>query len=142
MVLGGEQSDTFFGGTGIDVVLGQGGNDLLIGGLGFDALSGDAGDDDLWGGLQGGTGDGQGDYFFFDDADGNDTIYDFEASLDVLYFYGSAITGVNQLTFSQIDADLDGNTDDTLVEYDVGIASSVTLLDTDATAIAGGFFAF
>jgi Ca2+-binding RTX toxin-like protein len=142
MVLGGEMSDTVYGNTGVDVVLAQGGDDLVIGGLGLDALSGDAGDDDLWGGLEGGTGDGAGDFFFFDDADGNDTIHDFEVSLDILYFYGSAITGVDQLAFSQIDADGDGAVDDTLVEYDVGIASSIRILNTDADAVSGGFFAF
>lgn len=150
IILGGEQSDEFYGGAGLEIFLGQGGDDTLMGGGGGDVISGDAGNDDLWGNGEvqlagGGTSlvaDGITDLFYFDDADGEDTIHDFEAGIDVLFFYGEAITNITQLTFTDIDTDFDMIVDSTLIEYDVGIPSSITILNADAASVSSGLFFF
>ena len=142
-ILGGNQDDTFFGGTGVDQLIAQGGNDLMIGGANQDALNGGNGDDDLWGGLQGGTGDGILDLFLFDDADGNDTIHDFEAGTDALMFYGDAISGLGDLTVAAFDQDGDTVLDDTLVTYSAaGFTSTVTILSTAPGDVTSGLIFF
>ncbi|MEQ9489367.1 MAG: Ig-like domain-containing protein [Alphaproteobacteria bacterium] len=44
--------------------------------------------DQLWGGVEGGTGDGEKDVFFFREGDGVDTIHDFEVGIDQLVVSG------------------------------------------------------
>lgn len=44
--------------------------------------------DQIWGGVEGGTGDGEKDVFFFREGDGVDTIHDFEVGIDQLVVSG------------------------------------------------------
>ena len=142
-LLGGNQNDTFFGGTGVDQLIAQGGDDLLIGGLNQDALNGGNGDDDLWGGLQGGTGDGNLDLFLFDDADGDDTIHDFEAGTDAFLFYGDAIAGIGDLGFSMIDTNGDMIDDSTVITYiAAGLTSTITVLNVDQADVQSSLILF
>ena len=92
-VLSGQDgNDEIFSGGGDDSVSGGAGDDLIYGGGGDDTLGSDAGADTLWGGagddlLTGGAG---GDRFAFAGASGNDTITDFSADDDTLFFTGTA----------------------------------------------------
>ncbi|MDA9019555.1 Hint domain-containing protein [Flavimaricola sp.] len=87
-------NDTFFGGSGRDIVNAGGEDDVLYGGSGNDALSGNAGNDALTGGagsdaLTGNRGDDlmfggdDRDFFGFYQGDGNDTIFGGEGGDDV-----------------------------------------------------------
>ncbi|CAM3212168.1 calcium-binding protein [Paracoccus nototheniae] len=68
---------------GHDVLIGSSGNDTLDGSEGRDTLRGGQGDDELWVG-DGRNGDGDRDTLIFRRGDGQDTVYGFDAGLDVL----------------------------------------------------------
>ena len=142
-VRGGELTDTFFGGTGTDQILGLGGDDQISGGDALDAIIGGDGNDDLWGGAFGGIGDGTADIFIFDDADGDDVIHDFEAGMDGLFFVGSAIESLADITITATSAGGDAGIDDTLITYEAeGQVSTITILDTDSGSVASGLILF
>lgn len=94
-----DESDVFSGRAGNDVINGNYGGDYLLGGEGSDTLSGGEGDDWLVGEngidiLAGGLGN---DVFAFDARAGkknNDTITDFEHSVDSLFFNTSVFTSL------------------------------------------------
>ena len=92
-IVGSAEDDTIKGGNAKDTILGGDGNDKIYGEKGNDSLLGGAGDDSLWGGagtdiLTGGAGD---DIFFYKDGDGNDTITDFNDSMDKIIVSASNI---------------------------------------------------
>ncbi|MFK7942030.1 MAG: beta strand repeat-containing protein [Paracoccaceae bacterium] len=127
--LGGSESDTFFGSSNTDQLIGLAGDDVLYGNDGSDGLIGEGGDDDLYGGA--GT-----DFFFFDGVDGNDTIHDLELAADFIFFSGGLVSSKGQMTFSATTA---GGTaaEDTLITYSAnGQDSSITLIDVDAVTAA------
>lgn len=91
---GGAGDDTLRGDTGNDRLAGQRGDDTLVGGQGRDILKGGKGDDILKGGagndiLTGGTG---ADEFHFAEKHGDDTITDFDPTLDLLHLTVAAQT--------------------------------------------------
>ncbi|MFK7944167.1 MAG: Ig-like domain-containing protein, partial [Paracoccaceae bacterium] len=125
--LGGRQGDTLIGGTATDQLIGLGGNDVIYGGDGVDGLIGEGGDDDLFGGRGG-------DIFFVDGNDGHDTVHDLDVGPggDLLFFTGSLVTDIRDLTFILVDADAGGAVNDTRITYSVGgVDSSVTFLNVD-----------
>ena len=135
-VLGGRNTDTFFGGDGTDQLLGLGGDDVFFGNDGVDALIGEGGNDDYFGG-------GGGDFFFFDGLrEGDDIIHDFEAGLDLIAFFGGNITDTSQIQTSLLDLDGDMAADDALLTYEsAGFQSSISVLNTtEEDAIAGIIF--
>ena len=73
--------DTLDGGAGNDDLYGGGGDDNLFGGTGDDALFGEAGNDTL-------TGGAHRDDFIFTPSTDDDTITDYSATLDAIYFQG------------------------------------------------------
>lgn len=83
-------NDYVAGGDGNDTVRGGQGNDTVIGDVGNDVLYGDKGNDSLWGGTEI-------DYFEYIIGDGNDTIHDFQWSIDRLRLYGVTIQNYTQL---------------------------------------------
>ncbi len=103
---GGDMHNSFFSGSGDDLLIGGASHDDLFGGEGDDEIFGGAGDDDIGGGagndtMEGGEG---GDHFFFAMGDGTDTVTDFEAGdtgFDVLDFLSLGITE-EQLTINQM----------------------------------------
>ena len=116
-VLGGSGNDTTFGNgldntlRGYDALIGGAGNDRLEGGTGADWLVGDVGNDRLIGGegvdvLTGGAG---ADTFDLGTAAGWDVAFDFNTAEDRF-----SLGGLSWLGFLTIDADGDGQTDDTL----------------------------
>ena len=128
-LLGGDAGDTFIGGSGTDQFVGLDGNDVMIGNAGIDALTGGDGNDDL-------TGGEDLDVFFFDGADGDDIIRDFAVGEDLIFFTGTLITGLDQLTFSTIDGDGDFRADDGLISYSAGGEdSSIIVVDVDGTVL-------
>lgn len=81
---GGAGADTLWGGGGSDVIYGLDGNDRLMGGTGQDAIYGGNGRDRLDGDsgndtMSGGSG---ADVFVFQQADGRDTVRDFQNGVD------------------------------------------------------------
>ncbi|WP_158969049.1 calcium-binding protein [Chachezhania sediminis] len=70
-------NDRVFGGKGADELFGNGGQDLVSGGDGADFIDGGKGNDNLMGGADG-------DVFCFRTGSGADSIYDFEAGLDMV----------------------------------------------------------
>ncbi len=74
-IFGGEGADRLEGGAGHDLLMGGEGNDTLIGGEGNDMLVGGEGDDTLTGGEGADT-------FVFGEDSGDDTITDFDTTLD------------------------------------------------------------
>ena len=119
-VLGGSGNDTTFGNgldntlRGYDALIGGAGNDRLEGGTGADWLVGDVGNDRLIGGqgvdvLAGGAG---ADTFDLGAAAGWDFAFDFSTAEDRF-----SLGGLSWLGFLTIDADGDGQTDDTLLGY-------------------------
>ena len=83
-IVGSAEDDTIKGGNGKDTIKGGDGNDKLYGEKGNDSLIGGAGDDSLWGGAGSDilTGGGGADVFIYNNGDGNDTITDFDSSVD------------------------------------------------------------
>jgi len=89
----GQGNDEVLGNDGDDIVFGEEGDDSLFGGNGNDYLRGGAGNDFLFGGE--GT-----DIFAVFSGDGKDTVFDFEASKDIIGLGGGLTFG--QLTLSQV----------------------------------------
>ncbi|WP_369408046.1 VCBS domain-containing protein [Kordiimonas gwangyangensis] len=83
-------NDTLFGNDDNDSLLGGNGDDVLYGGSGDDTVDGGSGDDSLWAGVGDDilTGGGGSDTFVFGATVGNDTITDFDVTVDALEFYG------------------------------------------------------
>jgi VCBS repeat-containing protein len=114
--------DRISGDNGDDVLFGDDGNDILLGGNGNDSLYGGNGDDRLEGGkgndsLSGGAG---ADSFVFGKSGGNDTILDFDTSLDSILLQD----GIGLSKSKVSDVDHDGHLDLTLT-FD---GTTVTLL--------------
>jgi Ca2+-binding RTX toxin-like protein len=91
---GGAGDDTLRGNNGHDRLAGQRGDDTLVGGQGRDRLIGGKGDDILTGGagddiLTGGAG---ADEFHFAEKHGDDTITDFDPTIDLLHLTAAAQT--------------------------------------------------
>lgn len=106
---------------------------MFYGNDGVDALIGEGGNDDYFGG-------GGGDVFFFDGLrEGDDTIHDFEAGIDIIAFFGGNITQTSQVQTSLLDLDGDTAADDALLTYSSGgFTSSISVLNTtEEDAIAG-----
>jgi Ca2+-binding RTX toxin-like protein len=153
-VLGGSGNDTIFGNALDNTLRGGGGDDALIGGVGNDRLEGGAGADWIVGGegndrLIGGegvdvlTGGAGADTFDLGTAAGWDVAFDFNTAEDRF-----SLGGLSWLGFLTIDADGDGQTDDTLLGYAGGNfvalnASGLSLtqwnalVDAPASAAAG-----
>lgn len=98
-VYGDMGDDTLNGNIGADYVAGGDGNDIVRGGQGDDTVLGDAGNDTIYGDkgndiLWGGAG---ADYFEYTAGDGNDTIHDFQWSVDRLRLYGVTIRSRTQI---------------------------------------------
>ncbi len=117
-----------------DVLIGGEGNDVLFAGAGDDSLQGDAGDDWLAGG-------GGSDSFAFrlGADDGDDTVADFDGSVDVLAFSDVLDTGAPGLDVDDVDAAItaitnDGEGGDVTVDFASG--GSITFSGAgSATAI-------
>ncbi len=139
-VLGGSGNDTIFGnsldnalrgGAGADALIGGEGADRLEGGLGEDWLVGGDGDDWIMGGindvdvLTGGAG---ADTFDLGANAGWDVAFDFNTTQDKFSLGGHTWSG-----FFTVDADGDGQTDDTLLGYAGGnfVALNVSGLTLD-----------
>ncbi|WP_394155485.1 calcium-binding protein [Loktanella salsilacus] len=136
-LFGGDGDDTLAGGWGDDSLTGGNGNDLLQGGWGndvidgrdddggFDYINGGAGDDTLLAGAGDHLNGGDGFDTFVVQADGNNTIDDFNPAEDVIEItYSGDVPPVLTTT-----TDADGTTllaDDTVVAR----LSGVTMLDT------------
>ncbi len=139
-VLGGSGGDTIFGNSGNNTLRGAEGNDALIGGLGNDRLEGGEGQDWLVGGdgddwIMGGvndvdvlTGGAGADTFDLGTSAGWDVAFDFNTAQDRFSLGGHTWSG-----FFTIDADGDGQTDDTLLGYAGGnfVALNVSGLTLD-----------
>jgi len=122
-IRGGSGNDTIFGNGANNVLEGDGGNDALVGGAGDDVLEGGAGDDWLVGGdgddrLIGGagidvlTGGAGADIFDLGANAGWDVAFDFNPDEDRFDLGGHVWSG-----FFTVDADGDGQADDTLLGY-------------------------
>ncbi len=138
-VRGANANDTIFGNAGDNWLDGNGGNDALIGGLGNDRLIGGLGNDWLVGGegddwIMGGagvdvlTGGAGADTFDLGTNAGWDVAFDFNTAQDRFSLGGHTWSG-----FFTIDADGDGQTDDTLLGYAGGnfVALNVSGLTLD-----------
>ncbi len=134
---GGVGSDALIGGLGDDVLVGEGGEDWLVGGDGNDRLIGGVNDVDV---LTGGAG---ADTFDLGAGAGWDVAFDFNPNEDRFSLGGHTWSG-----FFVVDADGDGQTDDTLLGYAGGnfVALNVSgltlaqwnaLVDAPAGAEAG-----
>lgn len=115
---GGDQADRLSGDGGDDLIYGHSGNDVLQGGEGDDTLKSGAGDDTLFGGagndmLDGGEGD---DHYLIGEADGFDTIMQYDGSGNDTLSFGAGIAH-DQLWFSRQGADLDIS----VVGRDIGV---------------------
>ncbi|NVO23987.1 calcium-binding protein [Donghicola mangrovi] len=131
---GGEGNDIIKGGSGNDSMAGDAGNDRLFGQAGDDIMDGGDGDDRLVGGsgndtMTGGTG---ADVFVFEDADGDDTITDFEIGTDLLYIDAGDETAFDELTVTAAGSDA-------VVDYSGG---SITLTGVDAALLDADSFVF
>jgi Ca2+-binding RTX toxin-like protein len=83
-ITGNTEANILVGGDGMDSLLGEGGNDSLVGGDGSDVLIGGAGNDTLAGG------DGNDTFYWGSTGEVYDTIADFTAGTDELWFKNSA----------------------------------------------------
>jgi len=122
--VGGSGDDSMFGRATDDVLRGGGGNDILVGHGGADRLEGGAGSDWIVGGdgddiLVGGwydidvlTGGAGADTFDLGTNAGWDVAFDFNPAEDRF-----SLGGLRWLGFFTVDADGDGQADDTLLGY-------------------------
>lgn len=105
-------NDVFYGQWGHDTVTGGSGYDLLYGGDENDSLSGDGQNDTLYGGagndvLDGGSGfdvlyGGAGaDVFVFKNTHGDDVIFDFDPSVDLIHLDNTGASQFAELEFIQ-----------------------------------------
>jgi autotransporter-associated beta strand protein len=128
VVFGEGGNDKMNGGAGNDVIKGGDGNDELGGGTGNDDINGGAGNDTLWGEdgddtLNGSTGNdillgmGGNDMFAFTTGDGTDTITDFTAGADHVWFYA---TNLHSFADVQSRATFNAGTGATTISYDGG----------------------
>ena len=131
-------NDVLYGNSGDDLVTGGEGNDQLGGGEGNDTLDGEEGDDRLSGNagddvLTGGTG---ADTFSFEDAQGNDTITDFDIDEDLIDLVKlPGVDSFDDLTITQAgnDAVID------LTEYGAG---QITFQNVDISELTADQFSF
>ncbi|MDR1227590.1 MAG: hypothetical protein LBK55_00975, partial [Azoarcus sp.] len=151
---GGTDANTLMGEAGDDTLYGGAGDDMLIGGEGNDSLYGEAGDDVLIGGtgndnLRGETGN---DTYRFARGDGQDTIYDYDATagnMDVIEF-AEGITADDiwaQRSGSSLILNLAGSTDQVTISSffssaayeieEVHFADGTTWDQTDLLEIVG-----
>ena len=86
-IVGNGKANKITGGTQNDTIDGGAGNDSLIGGVGSDTLKGGKGDDKLWGN------DGN-DVFLYASGDGNDTIFDYDSSVDKIVLTSGKVNNV------------------------------------------------
>lgn len=131
---GGDGADRIKGGSGNDSMSGDAGNDRLIGQAGDDIMDGGDGNDRLKGGsgndtMTGGAGE---DVFIFEDADGDDTITDFEIGVDLLYIDAGDETMFEELTVSAVG-------EDAVIDYSGG---TITLTGVDAALLDADSFVF
>ena len=132
--IGGNLSDTIFGGASDEVFSGRNGADVIYGGDGSDQIFGDGFGDDLYGNLAGGVGDGLPDFFFFELGSANDTIHDFEIGVDLILFRPGTIPTPGDLVITD-GLDLDGDLafDDTTLAYFGNVLSVLNVTETDLT---------
>jgi Ca2+-binding RTX toxin-like protein len=126
---GGAGSDTLFSGKGDDLMVGGDGNDILNGGKGSDEMAGGAGDDIMTGGS--GT-DG---FVFYSTSIGNDTITDFDVTVEriMLRDYLAANVGITYTTATDLVstyASVVGGTD---VVFDFLNGDTITLTGVTST---------
>ena len=149
---GNDLANTIWGHEGNDVIFGYGGDDylrgggmtlshtdhvgdIIDGGEGNDRISGLIGDDYIIGG----PGD---DEIWINDNGNHDTVEDFGTGGDKIVIYNSNICWPD-LTVTAINADDDGNLDDTLVAWKVkNKSTSITLLDFVASELRADDFVF
>ncbi|SEP55659.1 calcium-binding protein [Thalassovita taeanensis] len=125
---GGADNDVLNGGNDLDVLNGGVGNDTLSGGRDADTLDGGADNDVLEGGagadmLTGGSG---ADVFVFNTTSGQDTVTDFENGVDSFDVQALGVTGMADMTLTQVDAD---------VLVDLGGGNTVTIENFDLADI-------
>jgi len=113
---GGIGDDSLVGLAGSDTLTGGNGNDTILGGADDDQIIGSFGNDDLSGGLGA-------DSFVFALGEGNDVIQDFDVGTDVLSLTG----GQTIFGIAEVDTDMVGGVDSTLVEFADG---ATVLLNT------------
>lgn len=89
VISGGGGADTIFGEAGDDTLYGDAGDDRIQGGTGADVIRGGAGDDDIWG--QSGN-----DIFVIGLGDGQNTVYDFSPSTEIIRLIDSGFSNVAQ----------------------------------------------
>jgi Ca2+-binding RTX toxin-like protein len=112
-------ADTILGGSGIDTVYGYAGDDILDGGQGDDRLIGDSGKDT----------------FLFTEANGIDTIADFELSNDFIRLVGYGIGNLSNLFITQQGPDA-------VIDLTNTSGGKITLVGIDATQLGNSHFAF
>lgn len=120
-LIGANGADTLIGGNGNDTLWGGASNDSLSGGAGFDIINGGGGDDILRGGLAGDT-------FQFNRSSGRDVVLDFEDGIDRIQI-GGGITGIGQLTLTQVDFDVVITFGTTRIELDNMSLSEISAAD-------------
>ena len=126
ILIGGADDDLLDGGRGDDILDGGDGNDTLNGGAGNDTLIGGAGDDILWGDYCHRQGE---DTFVFAEGHGNDTIGDFETTVDKIDLTGFAAS----ITWQQLQASMSAVEDDPST---IDVDETATVIDL--TAFGGG----
>ncbi len=116
LLQGGDGSDSLYGGGGDDHLQGDEGRDYLLGENGNDTLDGGAGDDNLTGGAKADV------FIYASDAEGYDTILDFELDIDRIDLSGTSLTDMSALyaaasdTASGLRVDFDGSDNRLLIK--------------------------
>ena len=113
---GGDGDDEVFGGLDDDDVMGGAGNDTIYGAAGNDTLAGGTGDDELY------AGPGL-DVIIFNNGDGADTLFFFQAADDTLQIDAALIGGRSA---AQVVADFGSDQGSDFV-LDFGVGGSLTL---------------
>lgn len=130
---GAAASERLQGDGGSDLIIGRAGNDTLQGEGGADTVQGDAGNDLIEGGAENDrlTGGAGADRFEFSDADGRDTITDFQDRSDRIVIDDGA-TAFSQVRVTDSGANV-------LISF---AATAVTLLNVDHRLITAADFEF
>ncbi len=128
MLYGGAGNDVLYGSSGNDDLYGSSGDDILYGGAGNDVLYGGAGNDILWGGIGNDT-------FVFDLGFGNNTIYRFETSNDIIELNGLGVS-----SFAQLQGYFKQNGDDLVIDF--GDGNSITLQNVSRDDLTADVFKF